>query len=232
MRATTSVLLFIALAAGCANEDDEEQRDAAVQGDSPYAADLSDAEVASLLRYVDGSEIGTARQVLPKLTSAPARDYARMLIDDHTRMRAVAADRTEFDDSSAAPPQFRLLREVTKSQSAMLMTLPSGRAYDATFLGVQAANHASMLDSLRAWRNTVDDEGLRGTIDAALPVIEQHRQRALAAFQAVQLGDTAPLRPAVVRRDSAGPRHIDRQNAPAPMGATRPAEERDTIPSE
>ncbi len=209
------VILLLGMSA-CANEDDEEQRDLAVQGDSLYTTDMSDAEVASLLRYVDGSEIGTARQVLPRLTTAQARASAQMLIDDHTRMRALAAERTGYDDSTAAPPQFRLLREVTKSQSAMLMTLPSGRAYDATFLGVQAANHASVLDSLRAWRNTVEDDGLRATIDAALPVIEQHRQRALSAFQAVQFGDTTPLRPPVVRIDSAGPRHI------TPPGVTPP----------
>ena len=214
---------LVVLVAACANEDDEEQRDQAVQGDSLYTSDLSDAEVASLLRYIDGSEIGTARQFMPRLTTADARAYAQLLIDDHTRLREVAAERTEHDDATEPPPQFRLLREVTKSQSAMLMTLPSGPSYDATFLGVQAANHAMVLDSLRAWRNTVEEEGLRATIDAALPVIEQHRERALAAFRSLQLDDPTPLRPPTVRVDSAGPRHTTPGLAPPDAAARRPS---------
>ena len=210
VRLLPGLLTLVLLAASCANEDDEEQRDPTIQGDSARTEDLSDREVASLLAFIDGSEIATARQLLPKLSTPPARSYAQMLIDDHTRMRALARERTEIDDSSAAPPQFTTLRAVTASQSAMLMTLPSGRSFDATFLGVQAANHAMVLDSLRAWRSTVDDEGLRSTIDAALPVIDAHRARALTAFGLIQ-GDTNATRPPppVLRPDSAGPRPQD-----------------------
>ena len=209
MRRTT-ILLLLALGpalGACANEDDEEQRDPAVQGDSLRVEALSDRQIAALLRFVDGTEIATARQLLPKLATAPARDYAQVLIDDHTRLRRLA-QRTELDDSSAAPPQFRTLRAVTSTQSAMFMTLPSGRSFDATFLGVQAANHALVVDSLRKWRNEARDEGLRATIDAALPVVQSHRERALAAFNAVQGADTTPARPPVVRVDSAGPQHV------------------------
>ena len=199
---TTFLLVLVPLA--CANEDDSEQSDPAVRGDSLRTEDLSDAQVASLLAYIDGSEIGTARQLLPKLSTPSARAYAQMLIDDHTRMRALARERTELNDSTAPAPQFTTLRAVGASQSAMLMTLPAGRSFDALFLGLQAGTHAMVLDSLRAWRNTVEDDGLRETIDAALPVVDAHRQRALSAFQLLQ-GDTSALRPPVARLDSGVP---------------------------
>ena len=208
--ATRRLILTLAIAsAACANEDDEEQRRTAVQGDAPYGVDMNDRQVAALLRFIDGTEIAAAREMMPKLATAPARAYAQMLIDDHTRLRRLAEQRTELDDSSAAPPQFRTLRAVTRSQTAMFMTLPSGRSFDATFLGVQASNHAMVLDSLRKWRNTVEDEGLRATIDGALPVVEAHRERALAAFNAVQGADTTLAEPPVMRVDSAGPVHED-----------------------
>ena len=201
-------LVLVTIALGCGDADNDEQRERQVQGDTMRLGALSDAQVASLLRYIDGAEIATAQQLLPKLASAPARDFARLLIDDHTRARDRLRQLTDASDSSAPSPGFHILREHNHAQSGMYVILPGGAAFDATFLGTQAGNHAMIVDSLHAWRNQVESDELRRAIDAVIPVVESHRERALAAFRTVSGLDADPLRPGQLRADSSGPQHV------------------------
>ena len=147
---------------------------------------LGDREIAALLELIDGTEIAAARALLPKLVSAPARGFAEMLIDDHARLRQARNELTSADDAPTPPPQFRTLRALTHAQSGMFAILPAGPAFDVTFLGVQAANHAMVVDSLRRWHGVAQNDGLRRAIALAIPVVDKHREQALAAFSAVR----------------------------------------------
>lgn len=179
-------LVALGLLFGCGDTDAGEQRNQLVESDAHRDQSLDDREIASLLEFIDGTEIAAARAMLPKLVSPPARSFAQMLIEDHTRLRHARSELTSADNSSAAPPQFRTLRALTHSQSGMFATLPAGPSFDVTFLGVQAANHAMVVDSLRRWHTLAEDDGLRRAIAAAIPVVDRHRERALAAFTSVQ----------------------------------------------
>lgn len=199
------VTLALALSLGigaCDATPAGQQSDATEDPDRQDApAPPSEQQTAALLEFIDGTEIATARAFQPKLTSAAARDYAQMLIDDHARIRQARSRIVRLGAPRTPPPQFPTLRAITHSQSATLTALPAGLSFDAAFMGIQAGNHLLLLDSLRSWMARTRDSELRSAIGAAIPVVDGHRERALAIFAALA-GTGAAAQPPPAARDS------------------------------
>lgn len=211
--------VFTACADGEA--EDQSRRQEATEQRAAVIAPLTEQQIAALLDFIDGSEIAAAQAFQPKLVTAPARAYAQTLIVDHARMRQARGQIVRLGSPRTPPPRFSNLRSITHSQSATLTSLPAGVSFDATFLGIQAGNHALVVDSLRSWMAQTRDAELRGAIAAAIPVVDGHRERALRIFGA--LAGTAPSAPPPeTARDSArshdGPRPEQPRDSVRPEG--------------
>lgn len=179
----TMVVMALAMAGLAACQDGDETRETARsrgEGGGPVVTDtITDAQIASLVALINGSEIAAARAVRAKLAAPEVRAYADELITDHGRL---AEAMPAFDGPGRPPQQFTTLNAVFRSQAHMLATLPAGYPFDATFVAAQVGNHAMAVDSLWRWHGIAASPELRSTLAAAIPVIESHLKHAKALY--------------------------------------------------
>lgn len=204
---TVGLILAASLAGAlgaCGDPPDEEDGEeagpeAAVQTDAEVAlasGSLDDGDIEALLALVNGSEVGGARAVQPKLVFPATRAYAQMLIDDHTALRAATP---QVEGDGRPPAQFGTMRAITHAQSGMFATLPAGPSFDVFFTMAQAGTHAMVLDSLHHWHRAASDPELRSSLATAIQVVEKHLGAAQAlsveldaAMAAGRIPDTLP----------------------------------------
>lgn len=192
------IMVFAGLAvaglAACEGGTDSRERTARAQAGGQVLSDtISDAQIASLVALINGSEIAASRAVQSKLASPEVRAFAGSLIEEHTRMTEVMPS---FDGPDRPPQQFVTLNAVFRSQAHMLATLPAGYPFDATFVAAQVGNHAMAVDSLWRWHGIASSPRLRTALSAAIPVMESHLERAKALYtrldRRVDLGRPGP----------------------------------------
>jgi putative membrane protein len=193
-RIMTIIAVAMAGLAACEGGADSRETRARGEGGGQVLTDtISDAQIASLVALINGSEIAAARAVQSKLASAEVRAFAGSLIEDHTRMTEAMPS---FEGPDRPPQQFLTLNAVFRSQAHMLATLPAGYPFDATFVAAQVGNHAMAVDSLWRWHGIASSPGLKSALSAAIPVVESHLQRAKELYarldRRVDLGRPGP----------------------------------------
>ena len=222
-------LLVTVATAACGGEDGPSARDQDRGAEGPAGGIVTDAltnaQVSQLVGLINGVEVAASKAVDAKLVVPAAREYARMLIADHTRLMAALP---RFEGPQFPPPQAHGMNAVFRSQAAMLSTLPSGYPFDATFVGIQVADHAMAIDSLRRWHGVAEDAALRQAIAAAIPVMESHLQQAQALYSGLDQrvdggasGARAPS-PDTAAGDTLAPRTLTADSIPGL--------DRDTVP--
>lgn len=138
-------------------------RDAATTATAPQTAS-GDSEALSLLSVVNTHEIEAAGLAESKDVDDDTRDYAKMLIADHSaNLKKV----TELSQLTRTPigetPAATALKEQTSAERARLATL-DGKAFRTAYLDAMIEGHASVL-------STIDTRLLPGASDLA---ISQH----------------------------------------------------------
>lgn len=218
MKIRTAVGLLALVTAGCGGDDDRRGPRANEPAGREAVSDrLTDDQIASLITLINGTEAASAKAVEAKLVLPAARAYARMLIEDHTRlMEAMPA----FPDPAIPPPQAHGLNAVFRSQAAMMSTLPAGTPFDATVAAIQIADHAMAIDSLRHWHGMTADPRLRSAIVSALPVMEAHLQRAKELYASLDRGAApgVPVRPDTLAEPRGRPPRPDTMPPPEDPG--------------
>lgn len=142
---------------------------------------LNDAQIATLALHLHGAEIGAARAAEPKLTDARTRAFAQAMLAEHAAMdSALRLLPLRRDTMSQPPAQYATLQAGTHAQSALLVSMPAGRAFDHAYAASQVAMHAQALDSLRRWRSVTRDGGLAAALEGTIPRVEAHLEQARA----------------------------------------------------
>jgi predicted outer membrane protein len=141
---------------------------------------------------VHGAAIGAARTVSPRLTSEPARVFARAMLVEHVAMDSALRLLPIRRDTMAQPPaQFATMQAATSAQSAIWVTMPSGPALDRAYVAAQVTAHAQALDSLKHWRADVRDGTVAASLDDAIGRVQGQLQRARALQQTLGGADSA-----------------------------------------
>jgi putative membrane protein len=153
--------------------------DSAALGIGGASGNLSPANVASLVGLTNASEIGAAKVARDKGTNGDVKDFATQMIHDHEGMQKSLDSLAQAKAiTPQAPAQADAQRQQDSQTMATLNGTPSGAAFDKAYVDAQVQAHQKALNDLQSFSGSTSDLELRALLDAAIPKIQAHLDRA------------------------------------------------------
>ncbi len=124
---------------------------------------------AADLFEIQSSQLATSRARRPQV-----REFAQMLVTDHTRSTQMVADAARSDGLSPRPPMLE------PAQRSMLRQLERARDrdFDRLYLNQQIPAHQQGLALHRNYARNGEGRALRRTAGDIVPVVQHHLERA------------------------------------------------------
>ncbi|MGA7614081.1 MAG: DUF4142 domain-containing protein [Thermoanaerobaculia bacterium] len=123
-------------------------------------------------------EAGKAEVILSNLaieraSNPDVKDFARRMIDDHTRNNA-ELEKLASDKGVSLPKDLhRKHQEVRdKLQNA------DGRNFDRQYMDAMLEDHRKVVDEFRTEKENVEDSDLKNFVEKTLPILESHLRNA------------------------------------------------------
>ena len=166
------------LAAACSGKEAEQERaDAgtalsqsdggdAMAGQMPTAQDFTTRAAMS-----DMYEIASANVALEKAAGAPTREFAQMMVADHTKSSQALKDAvTQWGRTLTMPTQLDVEHQ---GQIDILRSL-NGEEFDREYMSQQMAAHRKALMLLKAYGGNGDVAELRQFAQSTIPAVQKH----------------------------------------------------------
>ena len=163
----TAIVLSLVLLGCQSNQGVQAARDNNVGLNDAEKNFIADVEKANI------KERSLGRIVLAKSQNKDVRDYAQMLVDDHTKALQDLVDLMEKKGIS----ERNGLPEVKHEAESKLMGL-SGPAFDHKFADHMVADHDQEISKFRQEARMADDKDLKDYVLKMIPILEKHLQKA------------------------------------------------------
>lgn len=137
------------------------------------SATMSAQDFATTAASSDMLEIRTSELALTKAQTAAVKEFAQMMINDHTKASAELKAAAEKD--GATVPADMLPKHA--SQVATLDTA-DGAAFDAAYIDLQVAAHEEALALMNSYAQGGDGPALKAHAEKTAPVIQMHLDHA------------------------------------------------------
>lgn len=127
---------------------------------------------ASAVAMSDMYEVTAGRIALEKAQSEAVRNFAQMMVDDHTKSSAALEDAV-----GDAGQDFSMPASLDTERQAQIDVLQSlqGNAFDREYLSQQTAAHARALELLKSYGASGDVAELRQFAQSTIPVVQKHK---------------------------------------------------------
>jgi putative membrane protein len=146
--------------------------------DAEVYRSMTDQNIMGHLLVGDSLEIELARLGAERAGDPEVREFARMLVDEHSRHLSTALEVARTNDVNPPMTADGDRHPVTLRRFInQLRSMGSSPAFDRAFLRYQIRHHDHELNALRAMRPAARDDDLEQFIDETLPVIERHLNR-------------------------------------------------------
>lgn len=119
----------------------------------------------------DMYEITSAELALDRASGAPTREFAQMMIDDHSRSTQALKEAIAASGNTMTLPEE--LDAEHRAQVEMLKNL-TGPDFDREYLSQQMAAHRKTLALLKAYGASGDTAELRQFAQATIPAVQKH----------------------------------------------------------
>lgn len=150
---------------------------------TPPAPVLTDANIVAIGILADSMEIVIAKLAPTKATSAEVKQFARMLVTDHSKdareMLALAAAKS----LTPQPPPNDTLATATHAAHQRFTEMPKGKAWDSAFVAMNITAHEKVIADVQNLQSQVQTPELRQHLDSLLPTLRKHLERAQAIQQ-------------------------------------------------
>jgi uncharacterized protein (TIGR02271 family) len=139
---------------------------------------LADADIANVIHEVNAGEIAAGRMAETKASNADVKSFAREMVRAHS---ALDSKGPKIVGTSAAV-NTAIRDSVVSANKAMSSQLESasGAAFDKAYVDGQVTGHQNALGFLQQAQNQAQSADLKKTIDAAIPDVQKHLDRARA----------------------------------------------------
>lgn len=179
---------LLLLLSGCQQSDENVQaarETTADTGDRTNKAVLNDSDRDFLKKAEDGDikERNIGRVVLEKSQNKDVKDYAQMLVGDHTKDLRKVVDLM----NQKGMPQPNELPEVQHEALGKLNGL-SGAALDREFMSMMVEDHQKDITEFRKEVNSAQDEDVKYYAEHTLPVLQEHLQKAQMLYEQISNG--------------------------------------------
>lgn len=166
-------------------------------GDQPPAAQGFAREVA----LTDMYEVNAGRVALEKSKNARVREFAQMMIDDHTRssqalQQAAITGNSTPGGVTTGNGEYSMPANLDQERQRQLDTLQrlDGAEFDREYMTQQVAGHRKTLDLLKAYAATGDVDELRQFAQGAIPAVQKHHDWLEQNAQGIMAAGAAPER--------------------------------------
>jgi putative membrane protein len=151
--------------------------------DAEVYRSMNDANIMAHMIEGDSLEIELARLGAERAGDPEVREFARMLVDEHSRHLSTSLETARDEDIGSIPADGDRHPVTLRRFINSLRSIGSTPAFDRAFLRYQIRHHDFELNALRTMRPAARDDDLEQLIDETLPVIERHltRSRELGA---------------------------------------------------
>lgn len=168
------------LATACGNQQAEgepERADAGTAIAQPdaggaFAAQAPSAQdFAQMAAMSDMFEIESSNIALKKVKSGPVRDFAQMMVADHTKSSQALKEAVTTSGQSLGMPAS--LDATRQSQLAVLNRL-EGQEFEREYMNQQMAAHRQALEMLKTYAASGDTAELRQFAQSTIPAVQKH----------------------------------------------------------
>lgn len=136
-------------------------------GDQPPAAQ----GFAQAVAMSDMYEITAGRLALEKTDNAQTREFAQMMVDDHTRSSQALKEAVTTGNQTFNMPAS--LDTQSQAQIDILQRI-DGQDFDREYMSQQVAGHRQTLELLKAYAGSGDVAELRQFAQGAIPTVQKH----------------------------------------------------------
>lgn len=144
---------------------------------STGATALADADIANVIHEVNAGEIAAGKIAQTKASNADVKAYAREMVQAHTAMDKQGAKIGGETAATNATIRDSVVN-ANKAVSSQLQSAASGAEFDKAYIESQVQGHQSALSFLQAAQNQTQNADMRKMIDAAIPDVQKHLDRA------------------------------------------------------
>lgn len=128
-------------------------------------------EFARITAISDMYELAAARLAAKRAESTPIREFAQMMITDHTRSSQALKDAVAASGQTLSMPT--KLDNEHQAQVDILNSL-NGADFDREYISQQTAAHRKALSLLKAYAGSGETAELRQFAQSAIPTIQKH----------------------------------------------------------
>lgn len=151
--------------------------------------DLSDANVFALLDHANQADSAAGAVAAKKATNADVKQYARMMMADHHKLRQQGADLAKKLNVTPQPPPDDPVTALAQQEMAALESAAKGMDFDRTYIQEEIKAHQAVLDLADQAHQAAGNAELRTMIEQARPLLETHLKQAQEIEE--KLGGTA-----------------------------------------
>lgn len=151
----------------------------AFAADKGVGVTLTDAEIVQVLHVANMGEINAAKEAQTKATNPQVKQFAEMMIKDHTEMdRKVKELEQKLGLKPADSALSTGLQAKAKTAIAGLKAT-SGEVFDEGYMASQVSMHGDVKEAIRdSLMPSVKNAELKALLQEAKPKIDMHLQKA------------------------------------------------------
>lgn len=165
------------------------------QADTSATA-LEDSQIVGILLGINRAEVEQARIAQQKASNERVREFADMMIKDHSGARDKVDQLSRTMGFSSAESPLSLQLQASAKSALSKINSAAGADFDSTYMAEQISMHQQALDTIdkHLLRHARASE-LQSLIIETRPVIEQHLNEAKQIQQALASGGSEPSPP-------------------------------------
>lgn len=133
---------------------------------------VSNQEFLNKAWNINNFEIQAGREAQNKVKDADYRDFATMIVDDHSRMN------DELKSISIKGAQLPTTLDKEHEQKLQQLTSATGQKFEEKFRTQQIKGHQDALKLFRDFASKADDAELKSWAERSVAVLTRHLQRA------------------------------------------------------
>jgi putative membrane protein len=153
----------------------------AAPGDTMGAAGaggaMGDPMIVGQMSGANAAEIAAGQAAQEKAQNADVRQFAQMMVTEHQAMQAQVDSVVTQTNMQRAPVPDSLGRHLEEGRQR-LTGQAAGAEFDRMYMDMQVTDHQNTLNALNAARGAAQSAELRTVIEAAIPKVQQHLDRA------------------------------------------------------
>jgi putative membrane protein len=179
MKKTTFTLALLStallLAVSCATQHQQAALNETRAMTSSGLESLTDVEAGAIAHTLNDGEIMLARMAVANATNPAVRDFAQMMITDHTNANAML----EREGYAAAPNSAVNALNTQVDHMRNMLQSSSGPAFDRTYIAQQIDMHQNALAMVgKNLQPSAQDPDLRNILGNMRSTVEMHLQHA------------------------------------------------------